>query len=113
MQDLENHTLMFAQAVRTFVRALPMTVANVEDIKELVRMSGAVGATYISANSSAHKRDFLGGLRKCSNDAKVAQYYLRLLDTQGVADLDDQRQKLIAAAEELSKVFSTLMQKVH
>lgn len=113
MQDLENHTLTFAQAVRTFVRALPMTVANVEDIKELVRHSGAVGATYIGANGSANKRDFLIGLKKCANDAKVSQYYLRLIDTQGVADLDNQRHKLIAAAEELSKVFSTLMQKVH
>lgn len=108
MQDLENHTLMFAKAVRTFVKSLPMTVSNVEDIKELVGSSGAIGATYIAAHSSVNKRDFLIGLKNCVKEARTTRYWLQLVDTQNQAQLDQQRNKLIAACEELGQVFDKL-----
>ena len=34
--DLEERTLQFAKRVRAFVKKLPKTVANIEDIKQLV-----------------------------------------------------------------------------
>jgi four helix bundle protein len=42
--DLEERTFRFAQDVRRFVKRLPRTVANLEDVKQLVRSSGSVGA---------------------------------------------------------------------
>ena len=35
--DLEERTFLFAQRVRNFIKRLSMTVANIEDIKQLVK----------------------------------------------------------------------------
>ncbi|WP_394331671.1 four helix bundle protein [Aequorivita viscosa] len=35
-----------------------MTVANIEDSKQLIRSSGSVGANYIEANEALSKKDF-------------------------------------------------------
>ena len=48
--DLEERSFLFARRVRAFVRMLPKTIANIEDVKQLVRASGSVGANYIEAN---------------------------------------------------------------
>ena len=50
--DLEERTFLFAQRVRAFVRTLPRSISNFEDIKQVVRSSGSVGANYIEANES-------------------------------------------------------------
>ena len=42
--DLEDRTFEFAKAVRAFVKKLPRTVCNLEDVKQVVRSSGSVGA---------------------------------------------------------------------
>ena len=44
--------MQFAKDVRAFVKALPRTIANEQDIRQLVRASGSVGANYIEANES-------------------------------------------------------------
>ena len=41
--DLEDRTHAFARAVRALVKALPKSVANHEDAKQVVRSSGSVG----------------------------------------------------------------------
>jgi four helix bundle protein len=56
--DLEERTLEFAKRVRVFVKKLPKSVANLEDIRQLVKASGSVGANYIEANDSLSKKDF-------------------------------------------------------
>lgn len=50
--DLEERTFVFAKDVRLFVKTLPKTISNIEDVKQLVRASGSVGANYIEANES-------------------------------------------------------------
>lgn len=45
--DLEDRTLAFARRVRTFAKGIRRTVANTEDVKQLIRASGSVGANYI------------------------------------------------------------------
>lgn len=57
--DLEDRTFDFAKLVREFVKLLPKTLANLEDIQQVVRSSGSVGANYIEANESLSKKDFL------------------------------------------------------
>lgn len=44
-RDLEERTFRFAESVRAFVKQLPKTISNVEDIRQLVRASGSVAAT--------------------------------------------------------------------
>ena len=56
--DLEDRTLEFAKDVRAFVKKLPKMISNTEDIRQVVRASGSVGANYIEANESLSKKDF-------------------------------------------------------
>jgi four helix bundle protein len=57
--DLEDRTFLFAQRTREFIKKLNKTIANIEDMRQLVRSSGSVGANYIEANESLSKKDFL------------------------------------------------------
>jgi hypothetical protein len=43
-RDLEDRTFEFAQSARPFVKQLPRTVSNTEDVRQLVRPSGSVAA---------------------------------------------------------------------
>jgi hypothetical protein len=45
--DLEERTLRFAKRVRTFVKKLRRTLANIEDIRQLVKASGSAGGNYL------------------------------------------------------------------
>ena len=86
--DLEDRTFDFADRVRKFVKRLPRTVCNVEDVKQVVRSSGSVGANYIETNEALSKKDFRLRIRISKKEAKETRYWLRLLDTQGNAALD-------------------------
>ena len=46
--DFDARTEDFDRKVRGFVKKLPKTVANLEDMKQVVRSSGPVGANYRS-----------------------------------------------------------------
>ena len=63
--DLEDRTFNFARASRRFVKALPRTIANIEDVKQFVRASGSIGANYIEANEVIGKRDFVMKVKIC------------------------------------------------
>ena len=39
-RDLEDRTFQFAEPIRTFVKQLPRTISNTEDVRQLVRASG-------------------------------------------------------------------------
>ena len=58
-RDLEERTFEFAQSVRAFVKQLPRTVSNTEDIKQLVRASGSVAANWSEADEALSKKGFL------------------------------------------------------
>jgi four helix bundle protein len=57
--DLEERTFQFARASRAFVRRLPRTISNIEDVKQFVRASGSIGANYIEANEAIGKKTSL------------------------------------------------------
>lgn len=78
--DLEERTFAFAARVRAYVRKLPRTVSNLEDVKQLVRASGSVGANYIEANESLGRKDFSLHIRIARKEAKESAYWLRLVD---------------------------------
>ena len=79
--DLEERTYQFAKRIREFVRKLPRTVSNREDVVQVVRASGSVGANYTEANESLGKKDFLMHIKISRKESKESRYYLRLVDT--------------------------------
>ncbi len=108
--SLAEHAFRFAQRVRDFGKRLPMSVANVEDYKELVRVSGAMGATLATVSMAQSREDFIQRMRSCVEAAMSAHYWLRLLDTQGDPALAHQKGVLLKIAEELHQVFADLIQ---
>jgi len=55
--DLEERTFEFAKASRAFVKQLPRTISNIEDVKQFIRASGSIGANYIEANEAIGKKE--------------------------------------------------------
>ena len=72
--NLEDRTYEFARRVRAFVKRLPRTVCNAEDVKQVVRSSGPVGANYIEANKALGKKDFRMHIRISRKEAKETKY---------------------------------------
>ncbi|MCI4670665.1 MAG: hypothetical protein MRZ79_21195 [Bacteroidia bacterium] len=107
---LVEHTLQYALAIRGFGKQLPMSVANVEDLKELIRSSGLVGQIYLQATQATNKRDFQLGVRACYNQLDKTIYWLKLVDVQGEVALDQKRGQLIAATEEIMDLLKRLIQ---
>ena len=83
-RDLEDRTFRFAESVRTFVKQLPRSLSNAEDVRQLVRASGSVAANWIEADEALSKKDFLMRVKICRKEAKESRLFLRLLDA-GVA----------------------------
>src|SRR5205823_2826512 len=59
-RDLEDRTFEFAQSVRAFVKQLPRTVSNTEDVRQLGRASGSVAANWIEADEARSEERRVG-----------------------------------------------------
>jgi len=108
-ENLEDRTEEFAFAVRAFVRALPHTVSNIEDVKQLVRSSGSVAANYIEANESLGDKDKRMHFRICRKEAKESRLWLRMVHVGDNAALEKQRQSLRQEARELTLIFAAIL----
>ena len=109
--DLEERTFQFAKDVRLFVKTLPKTIANIEDGKQLIKASGSVGGNYIEANESLGKKDFLMRIRISRKEAKESAYWLRLINDTNALENADEALRLIQEANELKKIFSSILEK--
>ncbi len=108
--DLHQRTYSFAHSIRDFARNVPKDICNIEDLKQLVRSSGSVGANYIEANESLSDKDFIYRIKICRKEAKESAYWLRLIHLFNDAELDHRRKKLTVEASEFVKIFSTIIQ---
>jgi four helix bundle protein len=109
--DLEDRTFQFAKRVRAFVKGLPRTISNIEDVRQLVKCSGSVGANYIEANESLGKKDFRMRIRISRKEAKESRYWLHLVETGNDAALESERGALIQESTELMMIFGAILKK--
>jgi four helix bundle protein len=110
--DLEERTFQFAKNVRIWVKSLPKTISNIEDVKQLVRASGSVGANYIEANESLSKKDFVFRIKICRKESKESGYWLRLiLETNENIQEEKTGKLLLQESMELKKIFSSMIGK--
>src|SRR5881275_2236663 len=110
-RDLEDRTFEFAQSMRAFVKQLPRTVSNGEDVRQLVRASGSVAANWIEADEALSKKDFVMRVKICRKEAKESRLFLRLLDAGLTKATLAARDKLAAEARELTLIFSSIISK--
>ncbi len=109
--DLEERTLEFAKEVRSFVKKLPKTIANIEDGKQLIRSSSSVGANYIEANEALSEKDFYHRIKICRKEAKESRFWLILIFAGENVLLEQERKKLIQEVFELMKIFGSIIVK--
>jgi len=109
--DLEERTYLFAKRIRAFVRSVPRSPENIEDVKQLVRASGSIGANYIEANGALGKRDFTMRLRISRKEAKESRLFLRLIDAGEERSIRQEQESLIREAEELKNIFGAILRK--
>ncbi len=108
---MEERTYLFAKRVRAFVKLLPRTQGNLEDVKQVIRASGSVGANYIEANEALGKKDFKMRIKIARKEAKESRYWLRLLDTGDDLQTGEQCQQLIQESTELMNIFGAIFRK--
>ena len=111
-EDLEERTAVFAEKVRAFVRKMPRTVSNIEDVHQLVRASGSVAANCIEANESLSAKDKLMRFRISRKEAKESGLWLRLVYLDGDAELARQREQLTQESRELRSIMSAIITKL-
>jgi four helix bundle protein len=110
-RDLAERTFRFAESIRAFVKQLPRTISNAEDIRQLVRASGSVAANWIEADEALSKKDFVMRVKICRKEAKESRLFLRLLDTGLAKSTVSARDKLAGEARELTVIFSAIISK--
>ena len=108
--DLEERTMAYAASVRKFVKSVPRTPINQNDLIQLLRSSGSVGANYIEANESISRKDFVHRVKICRKEVKESIYWLKLLDVAN-NQLNQERNRLINEATELMKIFGSIIEK--
>ena len=109
--DLEERTYNFARDVRRYILTLPKSFLLKEDVIQLMKSSGSVGANYIEANEALGKKDFLMRIRISRKEAKESAYWLRLIHDVNKLEQSDEALKLQNEAIELKKIFSAIIEK--
>ncbi len=76
---------------------------NLEDIRQLVRASGSVGANYIEANEKTGPGDLRYRMRNRRKEAKESMHFLGLAETFGNKDLEKEKQDLNKRGRAIAK----------
>jgi four helix bundle protein len=111
--DLIERTERFANDVRQWVRMLPRTISNAEDVKQLVRSSGSVAANQIEADNALGDQDRLMKFRICRKEARESGLWIRLLDAGAANEsLLHEKTRLNDESVQLVKIYSTIINRL-
>ena len=94
------------------VRSLPLTLSNIEDVKQLVRSSGSVAANCIEANEAQGEKDRSMRFRICRKEAKESQLWLRLIYAGKDIEMSDAKAALWQEAHELKLIMTAIIKKL-
>ena len=109
--DLEDRTYKFALTVALYCKKLPRNISNIEYVKQVIRSSGSPAANYIEANESLSKKDFIMRIKICRKEAKETTLWLKLIINTNPSQFFAEGNKLIGEADELKKIFSSILNK--
>jgi four helix bundle protein len=107
--DLGKRTFEFTKRVIAYVNKLSKTLSNIEVGKQLIRSASSIGANYIEAEESLSKKDFLMRIKISRKEAKETQYWLKL--SEPTNNQNEEKEKLIQEAMELTKIFGSIVAK--
>ncbi len=107
--DLEQRTLVFAKAVRDYIKVVPRTITNLEYAKQLTRSAGSIAANYIEANEALSKKDFILRIKISKKEAKETTLWLHLIEGSANINVGE---ALLKEAIELMNILGAILQKV-
>lgn len=105
--DLEERTENFARNVRKCLKSLRKNVVNWDDVKQVLRSFGSVGANYVEANDGFSNKDFEYRIKICRKEAKESAYWLRIILVEKKEQIEIE--KLEQEARELMKIFGAIL----
>ncbi len=109
--NLEERTYLLARNIVQEMKNTKKDFYNEDDIKQLIKSSGSVGANYIEANGSFSKKDFVQRIKICRKESKESAYWLRLINDSTYDNDSKNLKTLYQEAVELKKIFSSIMEK--
>jgi four helix bundle protein len=110
--DLEERTEKFSLGVRDLCRQLKQDIINREYISQLIRSAGSIAANYIEANDKLGEKDLRFRIRISKKEAKESKLWLKHILTNEVAELETERLKLLNEADQLMRIFATILRKL-
>ena len=110
-RDLIERTFEFARRVRRLVGRVPQTIANVEDIRQLIRSSGSVASNYIESQEALSRKDFFYRIKVCRKEARESGLWLRLINPGSNSEVIAESDALFLEAEALTRIFSSIIKK--
>ncbi len=105
--DLEERSVLFAEAVIEFCKKAPKHSITMPLINQLIRSATSIGANYCEANGASSKKDFKNKIFICKKEAKETKYWIRLLAKTDDSLKNDCR-VLWQEAQELTLIFSKI-----
>ena len=112
-KELENRFEKFAVETRDFCKELKWDVINLQYIRQLIRSSGSVGANYIEASDDLGKLDERMKIKISRREAKESIHWLKLVLTYDHEDLEAKRLQLLDEGVQISKILSTILNRLH
>lgn len=87
-------------------------MANIEDVKQLVRASGSVPANCIEANEALGNKERVMRFRIARKEAKECMLWLRLINGDDRVELESERKNLRQEAQELKLIITSIIKKL-
>lgn len=109
MTGLNERTINYAIAVRRFVKSVNKDLYNQDDLKQLIRSSGSVGANYIEANECLRKKDFIYRIKICLKEAKESRYWLKIIKNIYRHNNSSELEMLIDESTQIIRIFSSII----
>ena len=106
-RDLADRTFVFAKQVRRFVNRVPRSLANDEDVRQLIRSSGSVAGNYLEAQEGVSRKEFCYRIKVCRKEARESGLWLRLIEVPST-EVAVERDRLCLESNELTRIFASI-----
>src|ERR1043166_454545 len=76
LQDLQERTAQFGEAIIGFAKQIPQTAVNSRLIQQLVGAATSVGANYCEADDAVSGKEFKQKIGTCRKESKESMFFL-------------------------------------
>lgn len=111
--QLEERTVLFAEAVIDFCKSVPQTEVSKPLIRQLIRSATSIGANYREANNASSRKDFRNKIYICKKEAQETVYWLRLIKKCTEREHEDLLRSLSDEAQQFVLIFQRVVMTIN